>query len=395
VYSYSTGVDSRLYLPECHVNVTNRNVRLLRVRNYGYVTYGVTDAVCRDCAYKRNSTGLCTMYRTRLRYTVTDHILAAVQAAGPDGGIAISDGAALAAFLSAITRAGDGVCSRLCLIIDYDLTMSASTTPECHHMLRDAEAMPSAFRHDVHTLFAAAHDEAHPEHLAIFGPPATADRPHRFWTHYNGLLIKHGITAHMIENAVAEEKLSRGALLRRDVGELLSLCDACGVLVLVLSAGIDVVIHAACAQDGVELPAGCRLLTNRLLFDESGHCSAVVPSSPPASREGKLLLLSSLDELAGKDLVLMVGDKPVDARVARGLPPLSPLRSGGCSGQRSILSFGFYNTLGEQSSTVRPDRLDDWRAAYDIVAESGDSCSFAPLVALLQALLRHAAQPPC
>ena len=29
--SYSTGVDSRLYLPECHVNVTNRNLRLCYV----------------------------------------------------------------------------------------------------------------------------------------------------------------------------------------------------------------------------------------------------------------------------------------------------------------------------------------------------------------------------
>ena len=52
VYSYSTGVDSRLYLPECHVNVTNRNLRLLRVRNYGYVyAYGV--------ARTRGVPGLC------------------------------------------------------------------------------------------------------------------------------------------------------------------------------------------------------------------------------------------------------------------------------------------------------------------------------------------------
>ena len=31
MYSYSTGVDSRLYLPEWHVNVTNRNLRLCYV----------------------------------------------------------------------------------------------------------------------------------------------------------------------------------------------------------------------------------------------------------------------------------------------------------------------------------------------------------------------------
>ena len=77
----------------------------------------------------------------------------------------------------------------------------------------------------------------------------------------------------------------------------------------------------------------------------------------------------------------MVGDKPVDARVARGLPPLRREAPGG----RSLLSFGFYNTLGEPSKI--PSSLDEYRVTFDILAASGDACSFAPLAVLLRALL--------
>lgn len=319
-------------------------------------------------------------------------LLCALRAASPDADLAITNPAALDAFLSAAR--GDAVSRRLCLIIDYDLTMSAATTSECHHMLRDAAALPAAFREDVHTLFAAK-DEAHPEHQAIFGLPDDADRPHRFWMQYNKLLVEHAITVRMIEDAAAAEKAARGALLRAGVGELLSLCEASGVLVIILSAGIDQVIRAAFAQDGIALHTSCcHLLTNRLVIDEaSGRCTAVEPASPPASREGKLLLLrcaSLEDALADKDLVLMIGDKPVDARVASGLPPLrSQLRGddgrGGAAGVRSALSFGFYNTLKEPSMV--PSDLDEWRAAFHILAETGNACSFAPLVALLRTIL--------
>ena len=310
-------------------------------------------------------------------------LLFSLQTAGPDCGIRIENTSAVTAFLTAAAHAS--VSSRLVLILDYDLTMSASTTSECHHMLRDAAALPVAFREEVRTLFAAT-DKGHPEHKAIFGQPDHADRPHRFWMHYNLLLIRHGITVRMIEDAVAEEKAARGALLRPGVGELLSLCDARGVTVVVLSAGIDAVIRAACAQDSVELPASCHLLTNHLLFNEAGCCIAVEPSPTPASREGKLLLLTSQDTLADKDLVLMVGDKPVDALVARGLPPLRHDGTGGLF-HRQTLSFGFYNTAGE--SSMATSSLQDYRETFDILAEFGDACSFAPLVAMLSCLLEQ------
>ena len=62
------GVDSRLYLPECHVNVTNRNLRLLRVRNYGYVRR-------RGAGIARNATALVSVRCTvHVRYTEAPYV---------------------------------------------------------------------------------------------------------------------------------------------------------------------------------------------------------------------------------------------------------------------------------------------------------------------------------
>lgn len=91
----------------------------------------------------------------------------------------------------------------------------------------------------VHTLFAAVSPD-HAQHDAIFGEGAGVERPHRFWAHYNQLLVRHGITHEMIQAAVDDEgRRCDGRLLRPGVGDLLAMCDAAGVLVIILSAGIE------------------------------------------------------------------------------------------------------------------------------------------------------------
>ena len=308
-------------------------------------------------------------------------LLAALQAACPGGALAAADTAKVDAFLRAAAKAKP-VASRLVLIIDYDLTISEAAAPECHHLLRDAEAMPRPFRDDVHALFEAG-DPAHPEHAAIFGAPADASRPHRFWVHYNHLLVKHAVTREVIERAVEQEKEARGTLLRPGFAALLTRCEQAGVLVVILSAGLETVVRAVCRLEKVPLPPSCcRVLTNRLVFDGEGQCIAVEPSNPPASREGKLRLLASLGELADKDLVLMVGDKPVDARVGRGLPPLRR------AGARSALALGFFNGAVRKGYKEPPGDVNEWKAAFDILAHRGSECTFAPVVALLDTLLR-------
>ncbi|KAL3916756.1 MAG: hypothetical protein SGPRY_006685, partial [Prymnesium sp.] len=255
-------------------------------------------------------------------------------------------------------RTAGAVAPRLALLIDYDLTISAPDSSECHHMLRDAEAMPDGFREEVRSIFCARASD-HPRHAALYG--AAEQQPHQFWIHYNAALVHHGVTRKMIEAAVAQEKACRGKLLREGVGELLSLCKEAGVLVVILSAGIEQVIRESFRQDGIEIPAECHVLTNTLVFDEDEVCVAVEPTSPPASRVGKLNLLKILSkELSTRDLVVMVGDKPVDARVTCGL---SPARREEKDRQdptvRAELSFGFFNERPVEEGTIAAE-LSEW-----------------------------------
>ena len=326
-------------------------------------------------------------------------LLDALCAAAPVGAIAVEDAESVEMMFQKAAAAADEAASQLMIVLDYDLTISKATTAECHHMLRDASALPAGFRDDVNTLF-AARDPTHARHTEIYGMESDADRPHRFWLHYNNLLVKHRVTQRMIDEAVAEEKARHGSLLRNGVADLLALCDAAGILVVILSAGLEQVIRAAFAHDGVELPSGCRLLTNTLVFEDAaadqrgggGACIRVEPVNPPASREGKIQLLRSLDASDGRTMVLMVGDKPVDARVARGLPPCGRAASDGTHGAmtadrpRVELAFGFFNQ--QPSDSAVPVRLSDWQAAFHLLAHNGNECGFAPVTELVRQLMR-------
>jgi hypothetical protein len=95
---------------------------------------------------------------------------------------------------------------------------------------------------------------------------------------------------------------------------------------------------------------------------------------------------------------VLVGDKPVDATVARGYPPppagSSSKSDGGvaagsgadgaaaAAAPPSVLTFGFLNS---------PEPTEELRGSYDaafhLLAPQGRDCSFAPLTALLAALL--------
>ena len=56
-------------------------------------------------------------------------------------------------------------------------------------------------------------------------------------------------------------------------------------------------IRAAFSCDGIALPPSVLLLSNTMIFGETGECIGVTPSEPPASRDGKLKLLTNLTPL--------------------------------------------------------------------------------------------------
>ena len=90
--------------------------------------------------------------RRRRRYesqTASKRLLHALHAACPNGAIGLESEAALIAILGAARAQRGRVAQSLVVILDYDLTMSAAATSECHHMLRDSRAVPAAFRGEV------------------------------------------------------------------------------------------------------------------------------------------------------------------------------------------------------------------------------------------------------
>ena len=210
-----------------------------------------------------------------------------------------------------------------------------------------------------------------------------------------------------------------GRLLRDGVGAFLAACDAAGVPTVILSAGITQVIELALAADGVALPPSCTLLANTMVFageeagadraaaaaaagaGEDAPCVGWLPEGTPSSRVGKLLQLAELgDVLGGRRCAVLVGDKPVDATVAKGYPPASAPASasasaGGPGGfglaamppamppaPPSVLTFGFLN-----SPAPTEELRGSYDAAFHLLAPQGRECSFAPLTALLAALL--------
>ena len=345
---------------------------------------------------------------------------------------AVIDGEALQRFANALHISGSGSASRrLAVILDYDLTVSRADAPECHSHFGGPGApppaatplLPPAFRAAVSHLFAAM-NPAHTDHAEVAGDPEAPGRPHRFWTRFNELAVRHGLTRRMVREAVSAAGAGMAAasgadadhgavaagsgsgsgaaaaataataprLIRPGVAAFLAACDAAGVPTVLLSAGVTQVIEETLLADGVALPPSCTLLANCMLFGGEGEgsvgmdtpCVGWSPVDPPSSREGKLHQLAALEHvLGGRPCALVVGDKPVDATVARGFPPLKGgCEGGGEGGGPTVLSFGFLNEPAPSAA-----QRAEYGAAFDVLAVEGCACSFAPLTALLELLL--------
>eukprot|EP00927_Polykrikos_kofoidii_P080583 TRINITY_DN7748_c0_g1_i1.p1 TRINITY_DN7748_c0_g1~~TRINITY_DN7748_c0_g1_i1.p1 ORF type:complete len:340 (+),score=53.30 TRINITY_DN7748_c0_g1_i1:99-1118(+) len=271
---------------------------------------------------------------------------------------------------------GNAVGDRLSVVLDYDLTISAGSATEGHHLLRWSDELPAAFREDCEALWDVSSDIDHPRRLEIYGPEDGPSRPHAFWTHFNKILVHHGVTAEMVDRAVAAEKRNRGLLLRDGVAELLNVCESHGIPVVVLSAGITQIIQCAFRLEGIVLPSNSSVLANNLVFDTDGCVVDVSPSDPPCSRQGKLQYLRTVDGLSDRPCVLLAGDKPVDALMSNGYPALVD------GGTVASLKFGFLN-----ESEVADEARKEFETAFDVVPLRGIDCSFAPLTELLRALL--------
>ena len=148
-------------------------------------------------------------------------------------------------------------------------------------------------------------------------------------------------------------------------------------------------IRAVHAAEGIILdPEKTVVISSELAYDPAtGRCIAVTPHDPPCSRAGKLTHLArdprAVALLEGRDAVVVVGDKPVDAMMASAYPPLTSGRAA-----PTLIRFGFLNYCGEGDAEVLRAMRVAHEAAFDVLpAGPGDGVSFAHIGAFLRAVL--------
>jgi 2-hydroxy-3-keto-5-methylthiopentenyl-1-phosphate phosphatase len=317
-----------------------------------------------------------------------------VAADGWPAGFRKWDDAAVRSFESALGidsgGAGVGVDSgavakRLAVVMDFDLTVSKADVAECHHLIGTDQVMPPAFLEECALLGDVAGDPKHPRRFELYGPEDGPERPHAFWNVFHGYMVKHKISAEMVQVAAEAEKKRRGMLLRTGIRELWALCERHDVPVVILSAGIVQVIEAYCRLDEVKLPPNCRVVANSMVFDRNGCCVHMQPSGPPCSRVGKLLRLREQSGLLEeRPCAFLVGDKPIDATMAKGYPALN----GGSL--PTTLSFGFLNDEKASDKTIA-----EYEGAFDVLPHSGSECGLEMVTRILASLLKTHSGTAC
>ena len=150
-------------------------------------------------------------------------------------------------------------------------------------------------------------------------------------------------------------------------------------------------------------------MSNELLFDgDGGGCVGVAPADhPPCSRVGKLARLASSDRAApllrGRDCLVLVGDKPVDARMESGLVAARAARPRGAQGAAeeeeeeeeeevgapppaAVVRFGYLNHRGLGEEALGALRAEH-RGAFDVLARGdGTEAGFGHVSAFVRTL---------
>ena len=198
---------------------------------------------------------------------------------------------------------------QLALVVDYDRTISRGDAAECHTLLCESTALPSAFRRDVAALFL----EARALRAGTTASSAPSS-PHLFWERFNAIIVDHGVPARLIDRAVVAEHWRQGSILRPGWRELLAACTARDIPVVILSAGVAQLIKASHRVEGIDLPVESTLvIASELVFSDAtpSTCIGVSPSDPPCSRVGKLEHLETnpraVELLAQRRCVILVG----------------------------------------------------------------------------------------
>ena len=267
----------------------------------------------------------------------------------------------------------------LAIVSDFDRTLTAFDSVQCHDMMRDAACMPAAFRGSMATLF----DFSLPSTCAM-----TTDE---WWGTANRLLLDHGWHGDMIGPTVA----AAAPRPRPGLVSLLGACDATGTPLIVVSAGFsDIIEHflegllprrgSGTSLDGhrTDHAAPVMVSANKMVFDDSGRLVGWEPAAGPVHSKNKALTYAREAAffrgraMEGRSRWVVLGDSPHDVDTVSGAPP---------GAFTEALTIGFFD------HTVPPERqrypLGDFAAAYDLVLPANHAQGLAPVADIIQNVL--------
>ncbi|KAJ1458620.1 HAD-like domain-containing protein [Pelagophyceae sp. CCMP2097] len=253
---------------------------------------------------------------------------------------------------------GGGGAAGLHAVVDFDRTLTAHDSSQCHDSLQLLPA-PHAKLNGEMARYLDFSDGGHP---GLTGAPFSA-----WWDQVHALLRVHNVTRGDLAHAQGAARFA----LRPGAAEALHEMRRLGVPCTIVSAGLEHIIldllreagfHDAVSAadcDGVH-DARIRVLANRLEFCSEGKCVGCWPDPHVTSGNKRELTYTLLrahfdaaPDAAGRRLVV-IGDSCGDARVA-GLVPAA-----------STLTVGYYDP-GNPWKT-RPD----FEKAFDVLLPHTD-----------------------
>ncbi|CEL95414.1 unnamed protein product [Vitrella brassicaformis CCMP3155] len=276
------------------------------------------------------------------------------------------------AFINALRRSSDG---QFAVVIDFDRTITcASVDPrqECHGIMATSP-LGDAFREEYGDLLNFEKYSSvlpgklqWPEHLLR----------EKWWLYGHALLIKHRLRRSLIPPMVR----NAGVRLREGAKEFLHLLNEMRVPVLVVSAEVTDVISEVLQQHGC-LYGNVTILSNECVWDEEGVLTSWWPESESDGGGGGMPMSSFTKHMAPKwareffarpeaKRLLVIGDRPRDAHVVKGLSV------------DAVLKVGFYD-FGHAKNEADDRFFADYQKEYDVLLTQ-PRASFAWITALVR-----------
>jgi len=244
-------------------------------------------------------------------------------------------------YVHAGTTPGD-----LIVITDFDATLTAGDSEQCHDLIGFSKLMSAQFRE----AFAPLLDWA--SNAAIDGV--------EWWDRAHGYMVKYGMPPRqLIPRLVREAHMTPrpGAL------ELLKKCEMLGVPVLIVSAGITDVIEEFLRQHAA-LTENVTICSNRLNYEADSSPKSVSPNPPITSFTKAHTYKSAssfFEQHADRRSLIVLGDSVTDTDASENVP------------SDRVLSVGFVNERPDASRHAQ---------AFDAVVQ-GSLGSLAPVIEIL------------